>query len=58
MPADVNLIFKSDAGAVWRSLEKHSHLREVDFTAKDSLSKDFTPFFIIRDSLTSGLANF
>jgi putative AlgH/UPF0301 family transcriptional regulator len=29
MPADVDLIFKADSGAVWRGLQKHSHLREV-----------------------------
>lgn len=32
MPAEVDLIFKADAGAIWRGLQKHSHLREVDFT--------------------------
>jgi putative transcriptional regulator len=31
MPADVGLIFKTDAGAIWRGLQKNSHLREVDF---------------------------
>jgi putative AlgH/UPF0301 family transcriptional regulator len=30
MPADVDLIFRSDSGAVWRGLQKHTHLREVD----------------------------
>lgn len=32
MPADVDLIFKADPAAVWRGLQKHSHLREVEFT--------------------------
>lgn len=31
MPADVDLIFKADPGGVWRGLQKHSHLREVEF---------------------------
>jgi putative transcriptional regulator len=30
MPADVDLIFKTDPGAVWRGLQKHSHLREIE----------------------------
>jgi putative AlgH/UPF0301 family transcriptional regulator len=58
MPADVNLIFKSDAGGVWRSLEKHSHLREVDFNPKDSAIRELAPFFMIRDPSMSGLRNF
>jgi putative transcriptional regulator len=58
MPADVNLIFKSDAGAVWRSLEKHSHLREVDFTAKDWALSELASLFMFRGSSSSGLKNF
>ena len=36
MPAEVDLIFKSDPGAVWRRLQKHSHLREVEFAPGSS----------------------
>jgi len=35
MPAEVDLIFKADPGAVWRGLQKHSHLRQVDLAPQD-----------------------
>jgi putative transcriptional regulator len=35
MPAKVDLIFERDPVAVWRQLQKSSHLRQVDFESAD-----------------------
>ena len=44
MPADVDLIFKSDPAAVWRSLQQHSHPREVELTPDPIAVGELAPF--------------
>jgi putative transcriptional regulator len=44
LPADVGLIFKGDPAAVWRGLQKHSHLREVELTPQTFAMAELAPF--------------